>query len=76
MAKDHAACRPSEERAAQLWARALSGQPLRSVLSGRGGLGGAPAGGRIRQQVERCNRPLPAVQAQIGIVIHVRIPAN
>ena len=63
MAKDHAACRPSEERAAELWARALSGQPLRSVLSGRGGLGGASeAGGRVRRQVERRVRPITAAR--------------
>lgn len=58
MAKDHAACRPSEERTAELWARGVGGQPLRSVCSARGGLGGeSDVGGRIGQQVERRDRP-------------------
>jgi hypothetical protein len=39
VAKDHAACRPSEEWAAELWARGVGGQPLRSVFFGRGSFG-------------------------------------
>jgi hypothetical protein len=39
VAKDHAACRPSEERAAELWARGVGGQPLRSVFFWQGKLG-------------------------------------